>query len=270
MNPPVFQKTADYIGRDSHAIANSSHSNSFAVKSFNFVPIESGFTPFQPVDPVLFPYRSFVDIVDLEDKVSRVSSDAKSRLDFVGGHPVSVVEQNYFNATLSKQFSIGLLGLIPDSDSVKCQNLPDSHGIDPDHFSYLAETIPVGIEADYIVSVERVKYSGHVYNLETESGMYCSDSIITHNCRSTTVAQIDYKGLGISPPSVGTRSSIDGPVSADINYSEWLKQQPVGRVEDILGKGKASLFLGGKVKLSDLVRADTREISLRELKEKFG
>jgi hypothetical protein len=55
-----------------------------------------------------------------------------------------------------------------------------------------------------------------------------------------------------------------------MDYGEWLKSQPVGKVEEILGKGKASLFLGGKVKLSDLVRADTREISLRELKEKFG
>jgi hypothetical protein len=59
-------------------------------------------------------------------------------------------------------------------------------------------------------------------------------------------------------------------LEADIDYGQWLKSQPVGKVEDILGKGKASLFLGGKVKLSDLVRSDTREISLRELKEKFG
>jgi hypothetical protein len=55
-----------------------------------------------------------------------------------------------------------------------------------------------------------------------------------------------------------------------MDYGEWLKSQPVGKVEEILGKGKASLFLGGTVKLSDLVRADTREVTLKELREKFG
>jgi SPP1 gp7 family putative phage head morphogenesis protein len=90
------------------------------------------------------------------------------------------------------------------------------------------------------------------------------------SCRSTTCPVISYRELGISPPSVGSRASVDGPVAADMDYSEWLKQQPVGKVEEILGKGKASLFLGGKVKLSDLVRADTREVTLKELREKFG
>ena len=93
----------------------------------------------------------------------------------------------------------------------------------------------------------------------------------THfGCRSTTVAQIDYKGLGISPPSVGTRASVDGPVAADIDYGQWLKQQPVGKVEEILGKGKAKLYLENKITLSEMVRADTREVTLKELREKFG
>jgi len=37
--------------------------------------------------------------------------------------------------------------------------------------------------ADEIVSVDRVKYSGQVYNLQTENGVYFANDIITHNCR---------------------------------------------------------------------------------------
>ncbi|MCL5291290.1 MAG: hypothetical protein M1548_02005 [Actinobacteria bacterium] len=39
------------------------------------------------------------------------------------------------------------------------------------------------VERDYVGEVERRQFSGHVYNLQTTSGWYVSNSIITHNCR---------------------------------------------------------------------------------------
>jgi hypothetical protein len=41
----------------------------------------------------------------------------------------------------------------------------------------------IPVKRDYIVSVCRVPFGGHVYNLETEQGFYEANGIITHNCR---------------------------------------------------------------------------------------
>ena len=45
------------------------------------------------------------------------------------------------------------------------------------------------IFTDHIVSRNVCSFRGHVYNLETVSGEYTADSIITHNCRCTTALQ---------------------------------------------------------------------------------
>ena len=39
-----------------------------------------------------------------------------------------------------------------------------------------------GVFADEICRIERLPFSGHVYNLETQSGAYTANGIITHNC----------------------------------------------------------------------------------------
>jgi SPP1 gp7 family putative phage head morphogenesis protein len=88
----------------------------------------------------------------------------------------------------------------------------------------------------------------------------------THfNCRSTTTPVIDYKGLGIPEPETGTRASDRGQVRADLSYEEWLKAQPPEKVQAILGKGKAKLFLEDRVTLAEMVRSDGSEISLAQL-----
>jgi SPP1 gp7 family putative phage head morphogenesis protein len=86
------------------------------------------------------------------------------------------------------------------------------------------------------------------------------------NCRSVSTPVLDLEGLGIPPPPAGSRASMDGRVAGDLDYSEWLKQQPTDRVERILGKGKAKLFLEDKITLSDMVRSDGREVTLAELR----
>ena len=45
------------------------------------------------------------------------------------------------------------------------------------------------ISADQIVSVERVAFTGHVYNLQTKSGWYIANNIIAHNCQCSVVFQ---------------------------------------------------------------------------------
>ena len=46
------------------------------------------------------------------------------------------------------------------------------------------------VERDQIRSVVRFPWKGHVYNLETESGLYIADGIISHNCRCTVAFRV--------------------------------------------------------------------------------
>jgi intein/homing endonuclease len=39
---------------------------------------------------------------------------------------------------------------------------------------------------DPIVAVRRLPFSGHVYNLHTETGWYIASGILVHNCRCST------------------------------------------------------------------------------------
>lgn len=45
------------------------------------------------------------------------------------------------------------------------------------------QTFPGNIRSTRVVSIERRQWSGHVFNLQTESGWYVTEGIIVHNCR---------------------------------------------------------------------------------------
>ena len=99
------------------------------------------------------------------------------------------------------------------------------------------------------------------------------------NCRSTTVPVIDYEGLGFdAPPSVtkGKRASADGPVPVNTSYGQWLKDQPRSVQEDVLGPGKVPYFnrlvdkYGAKDAMAKLVRDDGSELTLEQLRKRYG
>ena len=46
---------------------------------------------------------------------------------------------------------------------------------------------------DKVVDVKRERFSGQVYNLQTETGIYVANNIITHNCRSLLLAATVYE-----------------------------------------------------------------------------
>lgn len=89
-----------------------------------------------------------------------------------------------------------------------------------------------------------------------------------YGCRTILVAKIAWERLGIEPPDPGTRASMGGQVKSSITYEGWLKNQPAGVQNEILGPGRASLFREGKVGLRDLVREDRSLVSLEELRRK--
>ena len=94
------------------------------------------------------------------------------------------------------------------------------------------------------------------------------------NCRSTTVPIID---PDILPPStIAKRASADGPVPINTSYGQWLKDQPRSVQDDVLGPGKVPYFnrlvdkYGAKDAMAKLVRDDGSELTLDQLRKRYG
>ena len=103
-------------------------------------------------------------------------------------------------------------------------------------------------------------------------------------CRSTTVAVVNYKKWGFTPPPVGKRASADGPVPANTTYGKWLygerakgsKFKPGKEQIAALGEQKAKYFnrlsnkYGPDQALKKLIREDNTEVSLAQLQKRYG
>ena len=85
------------------------------------------------------------------------------------------------------------------------------------------------------------------------------------NCRSVWVPVIDWKGLGLEPPDVGTRASRDGQVSASVDYGQWFRRQSNSEQDSIIGPARARLFRDGKITFRDMIGKDSRVLRLDEL-----
>ena len=96
------------------------------------------------------------------------------------------------------------------------------------------------------------------------------------NCRSTTVAVVDYEGLGLTPPKPGRRASMDGPVPANESYGQWLSKQSKATQAEVLGAEKVAYFnrlankYGPKDAIAKMVRDDGSELTLDQLRKRYG
>jgi SPP1 gp7 family putative phage head morphogenesis protein len=96
------------------------------------------------------------------------------------------------------------------------------------------------------------------------------------NCRSTTVAVIDYEGLDFIPPPPAKRASAGGQVPADQTYGQWLAKQPRDVQIEALGAGKVAYFnrladkYGPTDAIAKLVRDDGSELTLDQLRQRYG
>lgn len=79
----------------------------------------------------------------------------------------------------------------PDSDSGALEDGIDWAASDAELARYIQAGSTGDVFLDDVISVDRFKYSGHVYNLETEQGHYTCNGIVTHNCRCVSVARTD-------------------------------------------------------------------------------
>ena len=95
----------------------------------------------------------------------------------------------------------------------------------------------------------------------------------THfNCRSTIIPvtkswdELGIEGMDDAPK--GTRSSMNGYVPQDMTFNDWLKTQSPKTIEKTLGKGRAELFMQGKITMRDLITQQGRVLDLGELAKK--
>lgn len=115
-----------------------------------------------------------------------------------------------------------------------------------------------------IISTAEVVHNSEVWNLAVEEDeTYVAEGIVVHNCRTTTIPRLNYRALGIKPP--GPRSPLNFQ-----SFDGWLRGQPASTQSEILGATRADLYASGKATLRDLVDADTRVLTLAQLKERLG
>lgn len=91
------------------------------------------------------------------------------------------------------------------------------------------------------------------------------------NCRSTMIPILkSWKEMGInlaeSPP--GTRASLNGQVPASETYGTWLKRQPAGFQDDVLGSARGQLFRSGKLSVDRFVDESGHTYTLAQLRQR--
>jgi hypothetical protein len=93
-----------------------------------------------------------------------------------------------------------------------------------------------------------------------------------YNCRSTTsplfADEVNPKTLK-KLDTGGRRASVNGQVSADLNYNDWLANQSKSFQVDVLGETKADLFRKGELTMDKFVNNKGQELTLDQLKDKY-
>jgi SPP1 gp7 family putative phage head morphogenesis protein len=93
------------------------------------------------------------------------------------------------------------------------------------------------------------------------------------NCRCATTAWLKtYRelGLDIDEFEPTTRASADGPVSAGLTFEKWIEAKPQAVQREWFGPGRYELYRDGKITLRDLTNMRGRELTLSQLRERYG
>jgi SPP1 gp7 family putative phage head morphogenesis protein len=108
---------------------------------------------------------------------------------------------------------------------------------------------------------------GHLYDLDQPHPTPPAHP----RCRSIMIpVTVSFKSLGLNADDYTPqqRASMDGQVPGNTTFGDWLKNQPVDRVEEIMGKGRANIFLNGKMDFKDFFNSDDEYYTLDELKKR--
>ena len=120
--------------------------------------------------------------------------------------------------------------------------------IDAELFRDLLSAQSGEVEFDDVVVTRRERFSGHVYNLQTATGWFAAEGIVTHNCRSILI------------PGFSTQAA-----KQRLNPKRFLDSLSDEEQNDVLGPGRAKLFRAGKITVRELVDQSDRPLTLAEL-----
>jgi SPP1 gp7 family putative phage head morphogenesis protein len=253
----VLRKDSDnHAGGASELFGDACGSDSFCVKGNDLF---GG-------DVVSFQGMSHENIILCEDSFNSIPGNAK---------PFGNLGHSDIPLCIGSN-DLGFVYLHPIADGMfpsLSQNVVNTSGAPPVFLGDFSGGYSVPVHVDNVVSFERRKFSGHVYNLQTESSAYIANGIITHNCRSTLIPWLySWKELGLPFDEIpeSTRASMDGQVPAKMNMDDWLKTKDDSFGEELLGKTRYHLWKDGKITLSQLTDQAGRELTVEELREKYG
>lgn len=120
-----------------------------------------------------------------------------------------------------------------------------------------------------VINVVEHYYDGMVYNLSIDGDeTYIADSLVVHNCRSTTVPVVN-DAFNIAKKATGKRPAVGadgaGQVGGKSTYGGWLKKQPKEFVDEALGVERSKLFRSGKLSIDKFVDPTGRVYTLEQL-----
>jgi hypothetical protein len=100
----------------------------------------------------------------------------------------------------------------------------------------LIERLSGQIEFDEIVDLDRVDFSGHVYNLETREGWYDASSIVVSNCKCTTmpVTADQDPGRDLNAEDLGRIYAAAGSTSTEALREIRVEVRQNGELGDII------------------------------------
>ena len=133
--------------------------------------------------------------------------------------------------------------IITDRNVARLKKADNLIGLGVELASELSTRYAGLVQFDQVQGIRRIQFKGHVYNLETASGWYIANNIITHNCRCTQIP-----GTKDSPPPLE-------------KGSEWFAKQNEETQRAILvNKATFAAYKDGRIQLTDLVgrRVDPR------------
>lgn len=93
------------------------------------------------------------------------------------------------------------------------------------------------------------------------------------NCRSVEVPITKtFKELGIDIPEFAptTRAASGGPLSAKIEFEDFLNKKGKAFTDELLGPGRADLWRSGKITLQQLLDQSGNPLTLDQLQKKYG
>ena len=171
---------------------------------------------------------SSLDFPIKQESIDARPGDIQAIGDILFRHPIDI--------PLSSLFRNYTNSMIGGSNAVLNESPINDSSMNTELLAQLLSGYSGLIQLDQVVDVERFTYSGHVYNLETETGWYVANGIITHNCRCIQAPLLRGQSVEFQ------------------KGDEWFASQPTEIQRAILGSNVAlKAYEDGRAALLDFV-----------------